>query len=150
MWWVYFTMPSGKMLARFRERGFVWGYSHYFIFAGLAGTGAGLHVAAYEIEGVAHIDMVQALLAVVIPVAVFMVALFTIYSLLLRQFDPFHIWLFIGSVVVLALAVVAVMAGASFGVGILITAASPFVVVVGYETVGHRHQAAALERALAN
>jgi low temperature requirement protein LtrA len=150
LWWVYFTMPSGKMLARFRERGFVWGYSHYFIFAGLAGTGAGLHVAAYEIEGVAHIDMVQALLAVVIPVAVFMVALFTIYSLLLRQFDPFHIWLFIGSVVVLALAVVAVMAGASFGVGILITAASPFVVVVGYETVGHRHQAVALERALAN
>ncbi len=37
-----------------------------------------------------------------------------------------------------------VAAGASFGVGILITAASPFVVVVGYETVGHRHQAAAL------
>jgi low temperature requirement protein LtrA len=150
LWWSYFTMPSGKVLARFRERGFVWGYGHYFIFAGLAGTGAGLHVAAYEIEGVAHIDMVQALLAVVIPVTVFMVALFTIYSLLLRQFDPFHIWLFIGSVVVLALAVVAVMAGASFGVGILITAASPFVVVVGYETVGHRHQAAALERALAN
>ena len=76
-----------------------------------------------------------------------MVALFTIYSLLLRQFDPFHIWLFIGSVVLLVLAVAAVAAGASFGVGILITAASPFVVVVGYETVGHRHQAAALARA---
>jgi hypothetical protein len=64
------------------------------------------------------------------------------------QFDPFHIWLFIGSIVVLALAVVAVASGASFGVGILITAAAPFVVVVGYETVGHRHQEAALRRAL--
>ena len=148
LWWVYFTMPSGKVLQRFRERGFVWGYLHYFIFFALAGTGAGLHVAAYEIEGVAHIDLVQALLTVVVPVGVFMVALFTIYSLLLRQFDPFHIWLFVGSVVVLALAVIAVIAGASFGVGILITAASPFVVVVGYETVGHRHQAAALQRAL--
>lgn len=150
LWWVYFTMPSGKVLARYRPRGFVWGYLHYFIFVALAGTGAGLHVAAYEIEGVAHIGRVQALLTIVVPVALFMVALFTIYSLLLRQFDPFHIWLFIGSILVLALAVVAVAAGASFGVGILITAASPFVVVVGYETVGHRHQAAALERALAN
>jgi len=148
LWWVYFTMPSGKVLTRYRPRGFVWGYLHYFIFVALAGAGAGLHVAAYEIEGVAHIGIVQALLTVVVPVGIFMVALFTIYSLLLRQFDPFHIWLFIGSVVLLVLAVVAVAAGASFGVGILITAASPFVVVVGYETVGHRHQAAALARAL--
>ncbi|HEU0183595.1 MAG TPA: low temperature requirement protein A [Agromyces mariniharenae] len=148
LWWVYFTMPSGKVLARYRPRGFVWGYLHYFIFVALAGTGAGLHVAAYEIEGVAHIDLMQALLTIVVPVGLFMVALFTIYSLLLKQFDPFHIWLFVGSIVMLVLAVVAVAAGASFGVGILITAASPFVVVVGYETVGHRHQEAALRRAL--
>ncbi|TYL54520.1 low temperature requirement protein A [Agromyces mariniharenae] len=148
LWWVYFTMPSGKVLARFRPRGFVWGYLHYFIFVALAGTGAGLHVAAYEIEGVAHIDLMQALLTIVVPVGLFMVALFTIYSLLLKQFDPFHIWLFVGSIVALVLAVVAVAMGASFGVGILITAASPFVVVVGYETVGHRHQEAALRRAL--
>ncbi|WP_241843118.1 low temperature requirement protein A [Agromyces albus] len=149
LWWVYFTMPSGKVLARFRERGFVWGYGHYFIFVALAGTGAGLHVAAFVIEGVAHIGIVQALLTVVIPVGLFMVALFTVYSLLLQQFDPFHIWLFVGSMLALVLAVAAVSAGASFGVGILLTAVSPFVVVVGYETVGHRHQAAALERALA-
>ncbi|HEY9365384.1 MAG TPA: low temperature requirement protein A [Agromyces sp.] len=148
LWWVYFTMPSGKVLQRFRERGFVWGYLHYFIFIALAGAGAGLHVAAYEIEGVAHIGLVPALLTVVVPVGVFMVALFTIYSLLLRQFDPFHIWLFVGSLLVLVAAVAAVAAGATFGAGILITAAAPFVVVVGYETVGHRHQAAALRRAL--
>ncbi|MGI9823287.1 low temperature requirement protein A [Agromyces sp. Marseille-Q5079] len=148
LWWVYFTMPSGKVLTRFRERGFVWGYLHYFIFFALAATGAGLHVAAYEIEGVAHIGIVPALLTVVVPVGIFLVALFTVYSFLLRRFDPFHIWLFLGSLVALVLAVVAVAAGASFGVGLLITAASPFVVVVGYETVGHRHQAAALHRAL--
>ncbi|MBT2519339.1 low temperature requirement protein A [Streptomyces sp. ISL-90] len=149
LWWVYFTMPSGKVLARFRERGFTWGYGHYFIFVALAATGAGLHVAAFVIEGVAHIGIVQALLTVVIPVGLFMVALFTIYSLLLRQFDPFHIWLFVGSILALAVAVAAVAAGASFGVGILLTALSPVVVVVGYESIGHRHQAAALEQALA-
>ncbi len=150
LWWVYFTMPSAKVLTRFRERGFVWGYGHVLIFGALAATGAGLHVAAYVIEGVAHIGTVDAILTVVIPVGVFSFALFTLYSLLLRQFDPFHIWLFIGSILALVLAVVAVMAGASIGVGIVITAFSPLVVIVGYETVGHRHQAAALERALAS
>ena len=150
LWWVYFTMPSGKVLARFRERGFRWGYGHYFIFVALAATGAGLHVAAFVIEGVAHIGIVQALLTVVIPVGVFMVALFGVYSLLLGQFDPFHIWLFVGSILALVLAVAAVAAGASFGVGILLTALSPVVVIVGYETIGHRHQAAALERALSS
>ena len=69
MWWVYFTMPSAKVLTRFRERGFTWGYGHFFIFGSLAATGAGLHVAAYEIEGVAHIGTVEALLTVVVPVA---------------------------------------------------------------------------------
>jgi hypothetical protein len=149
MWWVYFTMPSAKVLTRFRERGFTWGYGHFFIFGSLAATGAGLHVAAYEIEGVAHIGAVEALLTVVVPVLVFSVALFTLYSLLLRQFDPFHIWLFIGSIAMLVIAVWAVWAGASMGTGIVLTALSPVVVIVGYETVGHRHQAAALERALA-
>ncbi|MEV1130869.1 low temperature requirement protein A [Agromyces sp. NPDC049794] len=146
LWWVYFTMPSAKVLSRYRERGFVWGYGHMVIFGALAATGAGLHVAAYEIEGVAHIGEVEALLTVVIPVGVFSVVLFALYSLLMQTFDPFHIWLFIGSVAVLVLAVAAVVAGASMGVGIVITACSPVVVIVGYETVGHRHQAAALDR----
>ncbi|MCD2443896.1 low temperature requirement protein A [Agromyces sp. SYSU K20354] len=149
MWWVYFTMPSAKVLTRFRKRGFIWGYGHFFIFGSLAATGAGLHVAAYVIEGVAHIGTIEAMLTVAVPVGVFLIALFTVYSLLLRQFDPFHIWLFIGSIVMLVIAVWAVAAGASMGTGIVLAALSPVVVIVGYETVGHRHQAAALERALA-
>ncbi|WP_350347104.1 low temperature requirement protein A [Agromyces sp. G08B096] len=148
LWWVYFMMPSGKVLHRYRERGFVWGYGHLVIFGSLAAAGAGLHVAAYVIEGKAHIGETAALLTVVVPVAIFTVALFTLYSLLLRSFDPFHVGLFIGSMVTLGLAVVAVAAGATMGTGIVIAACSPFVVVVGYETVGHRHQAAALDRAL--
>jgi low temperature requirement protein LtrA len=149
LWWVYFIMPSGSVLARHRGRGFVWGYGHIVIFGSLAATGAGLHVAAYVIEGVAHIDDTTALLTVVVPVAVFSVVLFTLSTLLLRQFDPFHIGLFVASLVPLVVAVWAVAAGASMGTGIVIAALSPVVVVVGYETVGHRHQAEALERALA-
>lgn len=149
LWWVYFIMPSARVLARHRERSFAWGYGHIVIFGSLAATGAGLHVAAYVIEGAAHIDDTTALLTVVVPVAVFSTALFTLYTLLLREFDPFHILLFLGSLVPLVAAVWVVAAGASMGTGIVIAALSPVVVVIGYETLGHRHQAAALERALA-
>ncbi|WP_400993678.1 low temperature requirement protein A [Agromyces sp. GXQ0307] len=149
LWWVYFTMPSAAVLARHRERGFRWGYGHLVIFGSLAATGAGLHVAAYVIEGTAHIDDTVALLTVVIPVAVFSTALFAIYTALLQEFDPFHILLFMGGLLPLVGAVMAVAAGASIGTGIVITSLSPIVVIVGYETIGHRHQAAALSRALA-
>ncbi|MGY3127468.1 low temperature requirement protein LtrA [Agrococcus sp. UYP33] len=148
MWWVYFTMPSGKVLHRFRERGFTWGYGHLVIFGSIAATGAGLHVAAYEIQGVAHIDHVAAMVTVAVPVGVFLIALFAIYSLLLRELDRFHILLFALSVATLVAAVLAVVAGASMGTGIVLTACAPLVVIVGYEAVGHRHQAAALHRAL--
>ena len=46
------------------------------------------------------------------------------------------------------LAVALAAAGASLGVCLVIVTLSPAVVVVGFETVGHRHQAASLERAL--
>ena len=110
LWWVYFTMPSGKVLAVPRARLRV-GLRALLHLRALAATGAGLHVAAYEIEGVAHIGTSRRCSRSSIPVAVFMVALFTLYSLLLKQFDPFHIWLFIGSIIVLVLAVAAVQPG---------------------------------------
>lgn len=148
MWWVYFTMPSAKVLHRFRERGFVWGYGHLVIFGSIAATGAGLHVAAFEIDGTAHIGEVAAMLTVAVPVGIFLVALFTIYSLLLREFDRFHILLFVLSVAALCGSVLAVVAGASMAAGIVLAACAPVVVIVGYETIGHRHQADALRRAL--
>ncbi|MFH8250911.1 low temperature requirement protein A [Microbacterium sp. B2969] len=146
LWWVYFMMPSGRILHRYRERGFTWGYGHIFVFGSLVGVGTGLHVAAQVISGEAHVDPAFALLTVAIPVLLFEVFVFTLYSILLRVFDPFHIWLFVGGVAVLALSVVAAAIGASIGTSLLLVAASPFVIVVGYEIVGFRHQEAALER----
>jgi uncharacterized BrkB/YihY/UPF0761 family membrane protein len=118
------------------------------IFGSLAATGAGLHVGANVIAHVAHIGAAAAILTVVVPVAIFTTALFTLYSLLLRQFDPFHLLLFVGALLALAAAAFAVAAGASIGVGIAITVCSPLIVIVGYETIGHRHQAALLDEAL--
>jgi len=148
LWWVYFTVPYGELLARHRRRGFVWGYGHFFIIASLTATGAGLHVAAFVIEGVAHLGIVTALATVAIPVGIFLVAHLVIATLLVGRFDPFFGLLTFGAVLVLTSAIIAVAAGAGFGVGVLITALAPVVVVVGHETVGHRRQAADLERAL--
>lgn len=146
LWWVYFMMPSGRILHRYRERGFVWGYGHIVLFGALVGVGTGLHVAAQVISHEAHVDATFALMTVAVPVLVFQVVLFSLYSFLVKEFDPFHVWLFVAAVVVLALSVVAVQAGMSIGGSLLIVAASPLVIVVGYETVGYRHQAAVLDR----
>lgn len=144
LWWVYFTMPSADVLARHRSRSFSWGYLHMFLFGALAATGAGLHVAAYVVEHEAHVGLTFAVLTTVVPVLLFTAGLFAVYSLLMARFDPFHTLLFAGSIVMLVAAVLAVGAGASLGVALLVVAAAPLVVIIGYETVGHRHQATAL------
>ena len=156
LWWLYFTMPSGEVLARHRERGFGWGYGHMILFAAIAAAGAGLHVAASALTegesggaGEHALDPSSALLALVIPVAIFILGLFVLYSVLLRQVDTLHIWLFVGAMAALAGAVALVASGASLAVGIAVTVLSPLIVIVGYETLGHRHQAAAVARAVA-
>ena len=148
LWWIYFMQPSGPILAKYRNRSWGWGYSHIVLYGAIAATGAGLHVAAYVIEGEAVIGVLGAVMAVAVPVLVFVLALFSMYSWLLRGFDPFHVGLVIGTIVVLMIAIGAAAAGASIGLCLIITTLAPAVTVIGYETVGHRHAAAALERAL--
>lgn len=145
LWWVYFTVPSAEVLARHRGRAFPWGYLHILIFGALAATGAGLHVAANVIDHRALIDdPTFAVLATAIPVLVFIAVLFVVYSLLMVRIDPVQLLFFLGSAGALAGAVAISCRGASIGVSLLIVAASPLVVIVGYETVGYRRQAAAL------
>jgi len=86
--------------------------------------------------------------SVAVPVLVFSVVLFLLYTYLVHEGDPFHIGLFVGTVVALVASVWLAAAGAPIGVSLIVIALSPAVVVVGYETIGHRHQAAALARQL--
>lgn len=150
LWWTYFILPSGVVLARHRSRGFVWGYGHILIYAAIAATGAGLHVVAYVIEGTSEIGTVGAILAIAIPVLAFSIVNFALYGYLVRQWDPLHSVLFAGTVLTLVAAVALAAAGASLAVCLVIVTLSPAVVVVGFETVGHRHQARMLQRVLAD
>ncbi|QPC89821.1 low temperature requirement protein A [Mesorhizobium sp. INR15] len=144
MWWVYYMLPSGQILHAHRDRSFVWGYGQMVIITAIVATGGGLHVAAYFIEDKAHIGPLATLLAAAVPVAVFLGAIYALYYYLVRRFDPFHIWLLAGTAAVVALAVIAALAGVDMAVCLIIVMLAPAVTVIGYEMLGHRHQAEAL------
>lgn len=145
MWWVYFVMPSADLLHLHRERSFPWGYAHILVFGSIVATGAGLHAAAYYIEHQSTLDSVETVLAVAIPVAVYLVLICALYVLLLGRFDPFHVLLLVVTVVVLGAAVAMAATGVDMAVCLLVVTAAPAVTVVGHELVGHRHTQRAID-----
>jgi len=148
LWWTYFLLRAGTILHRYRHTAFVWGYGHLLIFASIAATGAGLHVIAYVIEGESTLGPVAAVMTVALPVLLLCLTIYTLYSYLLLAIDPFHLFLIAGTVIVLVLAVLAAVWGAPVSVSLILVTLAPFVTVVGYETIGHRHEAAMLARRL--
>ena len=144
MWWVYYLVPSGEILQRHRDRASVWGYVQILIVTSIVATGAGLHVAAYFIEGRARITTVAAVLAVAVPVAIFLGLLHALYYYLVRSFHALDAWLLITSGGIAMIAVIAALAGVSMGACLVIVMLAPSVTVVAYEVLGYRHQAAAL------
>jgi low temperature requirement protein LtrA len=148
MWWTYFIIPSAGILQVHRERFFAWGYGHILIFAAIAGTGAGLHVAASYIEGQAHIGGVATVLCVAVPVGGFVLMVYALHTWLVREADPFHLSLLAGTAAVLVAAVWLAAAGVPMAWCLLVVTLAPAVTVVGYEAVGHRHLAAILNRSM--
>jgi low temperature requirement protein LtrA len=146
MWWIYFMVPSGELLHRFRSRSFGWGYGHIVIFGAAAAVGAGLHAAAYYVERHTVLDVPGTVLTVAVPVAVYVVAIYLLYSQLTRSFDPFHLLLLAGSTLVLAGSLLLAAADVPLVWCLAVLALTPWVTVVGYETVGHRHGEQALAR----
>jgi low temperature requirement protein LtrA len=139
MWWTYFTLPGGDLLHAHRERSFAWGYGHIPVFGALVAVGAGLHAAAYRLEEHSALSDTETVLTVVIPLGAYVGLLYALYALLTRTLDPFHLLLVLGSAAVLAVGVAMVASGASLTWSLLVVALTPWVTVVGYETVGYRH-----------
>jgi len=139
MWWTYFVIPSGDILHAHRRRGFVWGYGHIPLFGSLVAVGAGLHAAAYRLEHHSALSDTQTVLAVAVPLGIYGLLLYALYAALSHSFDPFHLLLIALTAVVLVAGVALVAAGAPLSWALLVVAFSPWVTVIGYETVGHRH-----------
>jgi low temperature requirement protein LtrA len=146
MWWVYFSTPFGDILEQRRGRGYLFGYGHIPLFVGIAGAGAGLHVAGLYLEHHAEIGDLTVVLSLALPVGLYLLTGYLLRSLLLSSTDPFHVLLITLTLAVLALAAVLAASGVSVAVCLLVVMLAPFVTVVGYETVGHRHQRRLLDR----
>src|SRR5919112_1514338 len=93
MWWIYFILPMGGILERRRERSFGWGYGHIPLFGALAAVGAGLHAAAYYLEHHSVLGTTGTVLAVALPVALYVTSIYALHYQLGRVFDPFHLLL---------------------------------------------------------
>jgi len=141
LWWTYYLTPDAEMLHRHRERSFAWGYGNIVVFAALAGVGAGLHLAAFYLDGTSHVSAVGTVLALAVPVLVFVLADYTLFSVLTASFDRLHMFLVAGTVVVLAAAVATAAAGFHMSWSLLLVMLAPVVSIVGYEVRGHQHVA---------
>jgi low temperature requirement protein LtrA len=91
MWWVYFDMPGELAVERvrvaFTERltaPFLWGYGHYFVFAGAGATGAGLAVAVDQAVGHTELTDLQAGFTITVPATVYLLSVWMIH----RRFKP--------------------------------------------------------------
>jgi len=143
-WWTYFVVPHGHLLSAHRERSFGWGYGHIVLFGAVVGIGAGLHVAAFQLDDHSELGVTGTVLAVAVPLAAYVASFYVLYAALTRSLDPFHLVLVAGSAALLVLGVVLAAAGVSMVWCLAVLALVPWVTVVGYETVGHRHNAEVL------
>jgi low temperature requirement protein LtrA len=139
LWWTYFILPSAPVLARHRERKWAWGYGHIVVFGAVAAVGAGLHAAAYYLEHHTVLAATGTLLTVAVPLAVYIASIFAVYSQLTRAFDPFHALLIAVTAVIVAGSVLMAAAGVPLVWCLAVLSTAPWVTVVGYETIGHRH-----------
>jgi low temperature requirement protein LtrA len=144
VWWTYFVVPWGHLLSAYRNRSFGWGYGHIPLFGAVVAIGAGLHVAAYYLDGESELDATGTVLAVAVPVAAYAACLYLLYAQITRTLDPFHMMLIAGTALLLVLPVLLAHAGVDMVWCLAVLALSPWVTVVGYETVGHRHNAKVL------
>lgn len=148
MWWVYFVVPAAPVLHARRERSFWFGYGHIAIFGAIVATGAALDVAAYYIEDKSALTSTQTVLALAIPVGLYLASIFALYSYLVRSIDGFHIALIALSAIALVAAVLMAAGGAEMAVCLLVVLLAPIIVVIGFEALGHRHAEEALRRTI--
>ncbi|WP_242530402.1 low temperature requirement protein A [Nocardioides aromaticivorans] len=144
-WWCYFVVPTGEILHVRRERSFGFGYGAIGLFGSIVAIGAGLHVAAYFLDHHAEIGLTATVLTVVVPVALFIAVFYTGYTVLTRSFHLFHLVLLLITAATLVAPVLMARAEVDLEWCLLVLSLAPWVSVVGYETVGYRHNVEVLE-----
>ena len=75
LWWSYFKHPAEIDRSLSLRQAITWGYSHYFVFAAVAGLGAGLQVAVDATHLTVALSPAGVALTVAVPVIVYVFAL---------------------------------------------------------------------------
>ncbi|HEX6027045.1 MAG TPA: low temperature requirement protein A [Solirubrobacter sp.] len=145
LWWTYFVVPCGEILHLRREKSFGWGYGQIPIIGAVVAIGGGLHVAAYYIEEESVLGAGATMLCVAIPVAVYVLGLYALYTYLASGIDGFHVLLLALSVAVVAVSLLMAAGGVSMAWCLLVLSLTPWVTVIGYELHGHERNARVLE-----
>lgn len=147
LWWTYFLIPSATILAVNRHKAFAWGYGHAFVYAAIAGVGAGLHVVAYVFDDHYHVSTFAAILAIALPVLVFMVALYALHTWLVGEFSR-NLPVQSLALVLPIIGVVLAGVGSPLWLCLLFVLAGPVAIVVSYELGAWRTLQTQVEKAL--
>ncbi len=111
----------------------------------MAGAGAGLHVAGLYLEHHTEIPKATVVLALALPVALYLLVVYLLHTLLLSAADRFHLLLTALTPAVLLAGFLLAVAAAPLAVCLIVVMLAPFVTVIGYETLGREHQRRMLE-----
>ncbi|MFD1935732.1 MULTISPECIES: low temperature requirement protein A [Nonomuraea] len=78
LWWIYFEPETPEILTSNRAA-IPWGYGHYVIFASIGAVGAAIEVVVAFVTGESALTRSQAGLAMAVPVAVYLVAVWVLH-----------------------------------------------------------------------
>lgn len=134
MWWIYFSIPWGQLIALRPKRRFAFSYGHILVFSSIAATGASLQIAGNTLErSSAHVSPTLAVIVLASAVGIYVVTLFTLHSVVTNTHDRFHLALPAATILVIVVGVGIVSLGFALPWGLLVISASPFVAVIGAE-----------------
>ena len=137
LWWLYLLVPHAQILQLRRDRALPWGYGHIVLYLAVAAIGAGMHVVGYRYVPEHPASVHTVVLAVAIPVIVFVGALSVLNAWLLPA-PNVGLWFQVAVLAPPAGAILLSYTGGSLWVCILLVLASPIAIIVGYELGGWR------------
>lgn len=86
MWWIYFDLPTERLVQHTRQAfadrltgAFAWGYGHFVVFGSAAAVGAGLAVAVDQATHHSRLTDLEAGLAVTVPVGIYLTAVWALH-----------------------------------------------------------------------
>lgn len=146
LWWAYYLIPSGPVLAVRRDKFVVWVYGHIVLFAAIAAVGAGLHVIGFTYAPRSHVTEQTAVISVAGPVLIVMLCMILLDAWLVSALLST-----VGYAFTLAPPIAAIVlsfAGVPLWGCLLVVAASPLSIIVTHESRDWRGMRERLQRVL--